>query len=132
MLCLITIVVETTAFAQTTTLSFTSIPISDPDLNAVGRGIEQWHYQNVVNVPVEGVNTDRLDVYHRFVWTKIEGPTMGSYNWRFFDSLVNDAIARKQKMSFGIMPLYPGGTMESGLVSFDGGLASYPLYLHNL
>jgi hypothetical protein len=66
--------------------------------------------QNIVNVPVEGVNTDtqRLDVYHRFVWTKIEGPTMGSYSWRFFDSLVNDAIARKQKMSFGIMPLYPG------------------------
>jgi len=131
-LCLITIVVETTAFAQTTTLSFTSIPISDPDLNAPGRGIEQWHYQNVVNVPVEGVNTDRLDAYHRFVWTKIEGSVLGSYTWQYFDSLVNNAILKKQKISFGIMPLYPGGTSEQGLVSFDGGLAAYPLYLHTL
>jgi len=129
---LVNIFVAIQLHSQATALSFTSIPISDPDLNAPGRGVEQWHDQNIVNVPVEGVNTQRLDVYHRFVWTKIEGPTMGSYNWRFFDSLVNDAIARKQKMSFGIMPLYPGGTMESGLVSFDGGLASYPLYLHNL
>src|SRR6188474_2158703 len=85
---LMIILIRTQVFPQAT-LSFTSIPISDPDLNAPGRGVEQWHDQNVVNVPVEGVNTQRLDVYHRFVWTKIEGPTMGSYSWRFFDSLVN-------------------------------------------
>ena len=35
-------------------------------------------------------------------------------------------------MSFGIMQLYPGGAVQDGLVSFDGGLASYPLYLHAL
>jgi hypothetical protein len=35
-------------------------------------------------------------------------------------------------MSFGIMQLYPGGTVQDGLVSFDGGFASYPLYLHTL
>jgi len=93
---LVNIFVAIQLHSQATALSFTSIPISDPDLNAPGRGVEQWHDQNIVNVPVEGVNTQRLDVYHRFVWTKIEGPTMGSYNWRFFDSLVNDAIARKQ------------------------------------
>src|SRR6476619_3519421 len=102
--------------AQTTPLSFTSIPISDPDLNAPGRGVEQWHDQNIVNVPVEGVNTQRLDVYYRFVWTRIEGPTLGSYTWTYFDSLVKNAITKKQKMSFGIMPLYPGGTPQSGLV----------------
>ena len=113
-------------------LSFTSIPVADPDLNAPGRGVEQWHDRNDVNVPTEGVNTQRLDVYHRFVWTKIEGPTLGSYNWSFFDGLVNDAITKKQKFSFGIMQLYPGGTVENGLVSFDGGVASYPLYLHTL
>lgn len=131
---LLLFIVLTTGYvlSQTTPLSFTSIPFSDADLNAPGRGVEQWHDQNLVNVPTEGVNTQRLDVYHRFVWTKIEGPTMGSYTWRFFDSLVNDAIVRKQKLSFGIMPLYPGGTTQQGLVSFGGGLASYPLYLHNL
>ncbi len=132
-LVLILIICDANYVLAQTPLSFTSIPISDPDLNAPGRGVEQWHDQNVVNVPTEGINTQRLDVYHRFVWTKIEGPTMGSYTWRFFDSLVNDAISRKQKMSFGIMPLYPGGTNAQGLVTFnDGGLASYPLYLHNL
>ena len=119
-------------FPQTTPLTFTSIPINDPDLNAPGRGVEQWHDRNEVNVPIEGTNTQRLDIYFRFVWTQIEGPTLGSYAWNYFDSLVNYAITRKQKMSFGIMPLYPGGTEENGLVNFDGGYAAYPLYLHNL
>ena len=119
-------------FSQTTSLSFTSIPVADPDLNAPGRGVEQWHDRNDVNVPIEGTNTPRLDIYFRFVWTRIEGPTLGSYTWNYFDSLVNYAIVRKQKMSFGIMQLYPGGAVQDGLVSFDGGLASYPLYLHAL
>ncbi len=119
-------------FSQTTSLSFTAIPISNADLNAPGRGVEQWHDQNLVNVPVEGTNTQRLDVYYRFVWTQIEGPTLGSYSWTFFDGLVNQAITKKQKFSFGIMQLYPGGATSNGLVSFDGGLASYPLYLHTL
>ena len=132
LLFLLSILMGTRVFPQSTPLSFTSIPVSDPDLNAPGRGVEQWHDQNLVNVPTEGVNTQRLDVYYRFVWTRIEGPTMGSYNWSYFDGLVNDAITKKQKLSFGIMPLYPGGTTQQGLVSFDGGLASYPLYLHNL
>jgi len=132
LLLLATILIGIQAFPQTTPLNFTSIPIGDPDLNAPGRGVEQWHDQNIINVPVEGTNTQRLDVYYRFVWTKIEGPTLGSYTWNFFDSLVNNAIIKKQKFSFGIMPLYPGGTAQNGLVSFDGGLASYPLYLHNL
>jgi hypothetical protein len=94
-------------FSQTTSLTFTSIPITNADLNAPGRGVEQWHDQNQVNVPVEGTNTQRLDVYYRFVWTQIEGPTLGSYSWTFFDGLVNQAITKKQKFSFGIMQLYP-------------------------
>jgi hypothetical protein len=131
-LLLTTIFVGIQVFPQTTPLTFTSISINDPDLNAPGRGVEQWHDRNEVNVPIEGTNTQRLDVYFRFVWTQIEGPTLGSYNWNYFDSLVNYAITRKQKMSFGIMPLYPGGTVQNGLVSYDGGYAAYPLYLHTL
>ena len=81
---------------------------------------------------MEGTNTQRLDVYFRFVWTRIEGPTLGSYNWTYFDALVNDAIQKRQKFSFGIMTVCPGATTEHGLVSYDGGYSSYPLYLHNL
>src|SRR5262245_60934551 len=96
LLLVITISIGVQSYSQTTQLSFTSISLNDPDLNAPGRGVEQWHDQNVVNVPVEGTNTPRLDVYHRFVWTKIEGPTLGAYTWGFFDSLVNNAIIGKQ------------------------------------
>ena len=120
------------AFPQTTPLTFTSIPIANPDLNAPGRGVEQWHDRNDVNVPVEGTNTPRLDYYYRFVWTRIEGPTMGSYTWNYFDSLVRMAIQKKQKFSFGIMTVWPGGTLQEGLVSYGGGNSCYPLYLHNL
>jgi hypothetical protein len=58
-------------FSQTP-LSFTKIPYSDPDLNAPGRGAEQWHNANEVNIPVEGTNTPRLDVYFRFQWQELE------------------------------------------------------------
>jgi hypothetical protein len=131
-LLLLAIEISIQLLSQTTSLSFTSIPLTNADLNAPGRGVEQWHDQNIVNVPTEGVNTQRLDVYYRFVWTKIEGPTLGSYTWTFFDSLVNMAIQKKQKFSFGIMTVYPGGTLQNGLVSYDGGNSSYPLYLHTL
>lgn len=115
-------------------LSFTAIPFTDPDVNAPARGVEQWHNANEINVPVEGTNTARLDVYYRFVWTKLEGRTQGSYNWSYFDGLVNGAIARRQKMSFGIMSVFPGNEQEAGGQTFanGGGMGCYPEYLHNL
>lgn len=97
-----------------------------------GRGAEQWHNVVEVNVPTEGVNTTPFDVYHRFVWTRLEGPSQGSYNWSYFDGLVNAAIQKRQKMSFGIMTSYPDGNPNYGLASFDGGYAAYPQYLHQL
>ncbi len=112
--------------------SFTEIPYSSTDLINPGRGIEQWHDRNDVNVPAEGVNTQRTDVYYRFPWTRIEGSAQGSYNWSYFDGLVNAAIQRKQRFSFGVMQLYPEGTPEVGLAAYDGGYSSYPEYLHNL
>ena len=78
--------------------SFTEIPFSNDDIVNPGRGAEQWHDRIDVNVPSETVNTVPMDVYHRFVWTRLEGPTAGSYNWTYFDRLVNDAINKKQKM----------------------------------
>lgn len=112
-----------------TTRTWTSqlIPFSDPDFAAPGRGAEQWHDRNDVNL-----GYTPLDVYYRFVWTRLEGRTQGSYNWSYFDGLVNAAIQKKQKFSFGVMTVYPDGTVNEGLQTFSqGGLGAYPEYIHN-
>ena len=64
------------SFSQTT-LSFTTIPTSDPDFVAPGRAAEQWHDRTDVNIPVEGTNTRPMDVYYRFVATRIATNTQG-------------------------------------------------------
>src|SRR5688572_26905301 len=51
--------------------SFTEIPFGNDDLVNPGRGAEQWHDRVDVNVPSEAVKTQPLDVYYRFVWTRI-------------------------------------------------------------
>jgi hypothetical protein len=112
--------------------TFTEIPYGSADLVNPGRGAEQWHDRTDVNVPAEGTNTSPFDVYYRFVWTRLEGATQGSYNWSYFDGLINDAIRKKQKFSFGIMTVYPEGTPNEGLQAYDGGTGAYPEYLHNL
>ena len=68
------------SFSQTA-LSFTTIPTSDPDLVAPGRGAEQWHDRTDVNIPVEGNNTRPMDVYYRFVATRISTNTQGVYSF---------------------------------------------------
>ena len=82
--------------------SFSEIPFGNPDLVNPGRGAEQWHDRTDVDVPSEGAEAPAMDVYYRFVWTRLEGRTPGSYNWSYFDGLVNTAIQKKQKFSFGI------------------------------
>jgi hypothetical protein len=79
-----------------TSLSFTAIPTSDPDLVAPGRGAEQWHDRTDVNVPVQGTNTRPMDVYYRFVATRISTNTKGVYNFSYLDNFINDAIDGKQ------------------------------------
>lgn len=120
------------AQATGSAFTFTEIPFGNTDLINPGRGVEQWHNGNDVNVPTQGVNTQRLDVYYRFPWTKIEGSTQGSYTWSYFDGLINSAIQKKQKFSFGIMTLFPDANTSGGLVAFGGGYSCYPSYLHNL
>lgn len=113
--------------SQTYNLSFTQIPFSDPDLNRPGAGAEQWHDRNDVNL-----GYTPLDVYWRFVATRIATPTRGVYNWSFFDNIFEQAKAKGQKVSFGIMTVYPDGDPGVGLISIPGGgYASYPLWLHN-
>lgn len=113
--------------------SFTAIPFSDPDLNAPGRGAEQWHDRNDVNVPTEGTRTIPRDRYQRFVATRIANNTRGSYNWTFFDNLVRECISNNQRLSFGVMTVYGDGNTSHGLVQFsDGGFAAYPEWLQNI
>ncbi|MGZ8540095.1 MAG: DUF4832 domain-containing protein [Chitinophagaceae bacterium] len=127
--------IPTTATTPATTalkpFTFTEIPYSSADLVNPGRGAEQWHGGNEVNLPSAATSTQRLDVYYRFVWTRLEGASQGSYNWSYFDGLVNNAIQKRQKLSFGIMTSYPEGTTNEGLQTYDGGYAAYPQYLHD-
>ncbi|MEP7371985.1 MAG: DUF4832 domain-containing protein [Chitinophagaceae bacterium] len=124
--------ISATATPGLKAFSFTEIPFTNADLINPGRGAEQWHDRTDVNVPSETVKSTPFDVYYRFVWTRLEGTTQGSYNWSYFDKLVNAAIAKKQKFSFGVMTVYPEGTTNEGLQSYDGGTGAYPQYLHNL
>ena len=118
----------TTPTTGGTAVTFTEVPFSNTDLINPGRGVEQWHNANEVNVPTEGVNTTRTDMYYRFSWVQFEGATQGSYNFSTFDNIINGAISRKQKFSFGIMTLNPDG----GGTSYGGGSSYYPQYLHDL
>jgi hypothetical protein len=106
------LIVSNVSLSQTS-LSFPAIPVSDPDLVAPGRGAEQWHDRTDVNVPVQGTNTRPMDVYFRFVATRITTNTRGVFNWNYLDNLFNDAIDNRQKLSFGIMTLYPGFLVPS-------------------
>ena len=116
-------------FAQTAPLSFTPIPYSDPDIISPGRGAEQWDNGNdKINNPVADTNHRSLDVYYRFPWTRLEGDSLGSYDWTHFDNIIKDAIDHGQKLSFGIMPVHDG----LGSVTYDGAKSAYPVYLHKL
>ena len=112
-------------------LSFTQIPYSDADLNRPAAGAEQWHNFNVVNIPTEGTNTQRLDVYYRspLTWAKIE-TAKDVYNWTPVINMLNGAIDKKQKVTLGFMSVYHDP--EDGVISYDGGRSAYPLYLHQL
>ncbi len=123
-------VVSIVGHSQTTNVTFTSIPYSDPDFNAPARGVEQWHGGNEVNVPLASTNTPRIDKYYRFSWNHFE-TTQGNYTWSDFDQQINAAIDAGQKFSFGIMTSCPG--CELGWNNNTaGGLMTYPAYLHNL
>ena len=116
-------------FSQTTPLTFTQVPYSAPDIISPGRGAEQWDFgSEKINNPSADTNIRSLDVYYRFAWNVLEGDSINSYNWTFFDNLMKQTIDSGQKLSFGIMPVYDG----NGTVVYDGARSAYPLYLHKL
>jgi len=119
------------AVAQTT-LSFTPIPYTDPDIISPGRGAEQWEDGRfAINYPLKDLLKPSLNVYHRFTWNQFE-PTQGSYTWKDFDQFMRNAINKGQKLSFGIMTCFPDGAGRIGIVEYDNGNAAYPEYLHRL
>jgi Domain of unknown function (DUF4832) len=116
--------------SQDNSFSITLIPVTDYDFNRPGAGAEQWIGQNTVNIPVEGVNTPRLDAYYRFSWSQFQpyGAKPNEYDFTAFDAQIKDAISKRQKFSFGIMTICStcgGGT------KLDSFSLQYPLYLHN-
>lgn len=115
----------------TTAFTISPIPYTDPEIIGAGRGAEQWHSQNTVNIPTEGTNTQRLDVYHRsqLCWSVLE-KTQGVYDMTPLTRLLNDAITKRQKVSFGVMSVYHDAEPQVAL--YDGARSAYPEYLHRL
>src|SRR5687768_13027619 len=117
--------------ATNDSLSFQLIPYEEADIIAPGRGAEQWHNgSESINNPTADTLLQSLDVYYRFTWNRLEGPVQDSYDWKYFDGLVKEAIDKGQKLSFGIMTCY--GDEAEGVIKYDGGVSAYPLYLHHL
>ena len=120
--------------AQTTPLTYTIIQTTATDLNRPGGGAEQWTAgQNVVNIPTQGVNTQRLDAFYRFIWYQLQpqsasGPGL-NMNFTLFDAQVQDAINKGQHFSFGIMINY--FEQISDVPTTGGGGYSFPLALLN-
>lgn len=95
--------------------------------------VEQWFDQNYAAIPTTAAPAQRLDVYWRFLWTQIEGPTAGSYSWVKLDQVFNAAIQKRQRVGIGIFLHCPGGCDPfNGPVFYDGFSSGYPLYLHQL
>lgn len=114
------------------TITFPEKPLSAPGLSkTTGAGAEQWHDRNDVNIPVQGINTTRTNVYWRRNFMSICTATRKQYNWAWLDARFAEASTKRQKIAFGFMDLYPEGNAEHGLVQYDGAWASYPKFLND-
>ncbi|MEJ0083041.1 MAG: PKD domain-containing protein [Puia sp.] len=124
--------IQLAGLAQTTNLTFTQIPLTDPEFMRPGAGANEWTGdQNIVNIPVQGTNTQRLDRYWRFTWLDFQAATVaaGSYNFSVFDSKIQESITKGQTFSFGIMQQC-GGCDANQQTSMGGATMLYPNYLH--
>jgi hypothetical protein len=113
------------SFSQTA-LTFTSIPVSDPDLVAPGRGAEQWHDRTDVNIPVEGTNTRPMDVYYRFVATRIS-TAQKAYITSPILTICSMMLSMQAKTLLWYHDMLPGWCTDVGLVAYDGGTGCYPI-----
>ncbi|HLA58027.1 MAG TPA: DUF4832 domain-containing protein, partial [Puia sp.] len=125
--------IQLAGLAQTTNLTFTQIATSDPEYMRPGAGANEWSYdQNVVNIPVQGTNTQRLDRYWRFTWLDFQpaNGTAGAYNFAVFDSKIQQSISKGQTFSFGVMQQC-GGCDANLQTNISGAVMLYPTWLHN-
>jgi Domain of unknown function (DUF4832) len=115
--------------SQDNASSLIQIQPLDSDFNRPGAGAEQWNDQNIINIPVEGINTQRLDAYYRFYWLQFQGldSAENKYDFSAFDQQINDAIRKRQKFSFGIMTICSSCDLGRSLEGFK---LQYPVYLH--
>lgn len=146
----VVVTAQTTATTTTTTtFSTVTIPVNPPDPPPSGggeislsfeketayyerdfAGVEDWNQQNTCPIPANNPQ-QRHDLYWRGLWTQFEGPTQGSYNWTVFNQWINTAIQKRQRFSFGIFAVCPGGCDPfNGPVFYDGASSGYPLYIH--
>lgn len=117
---------------STTSLNFTAIPLTDPDIVAPFRGTEKWHdmaASDRIDYPTQGAHQEPGDAYYRsgISWDKLE-TSQGVYNWSIIDRLINACIDKNQKFSFNIMTLHPG---SNDGINAGGANMKYPLYVHN-
>lgn len=118
-----------TGCAQTTQLSFPKVLT---DLNRPGAGFNEWSYdQNIVNIPTQGVNTQRLDRYWRFTFLDFQSfnGLAGTYDFTIFDQKIQQSITKGQTFSFGVMQQC-GGCDANLQGNVSGSVMLYPLWLH--
>lgn len=121
--------------AQTTNLTYSNIPFGNADLQRPEAGANEWSYdQNIVNIPVQGTNTKRLDRYWRFNWRDFQ--TTGSastYSFATLDQKIQQSIDNGQGFSFGVMQMCSACDIASNInVIVSGAKMMYPDFLHTL
>lgn len=96
-------------------------------------GVEDWQGQNYAGIPSDANEAQRQDYYIRLSWSQLESSPQGNYTFGKIDSEFRKAIDRRQKISFGIMTVCPGGCDSfNGPINYDSASSIYPEYLHNL
>lgn len=122
------------SFGQTTSMSFSTIPTTDPDLQRPGCGANQWIGANVIVLPGTSTQSTRMDAYNRMTALAITqyNSAQGVYDFTYFDQQIQSAIIRRQRFSFAIMQNF-GTDGGNGIPGSGPGGSSlrYPLYLHN-
>lgn len=116
----------------TIALFFLASFASAQDFSRPGAGANEWSYdQNIVNIPTQGVNTQRLDRYWRFTWLDFQpgNGSAGVYNFSIFDSKIQQSISKGQTFSFGVMQQC-GGCDANLQTNISGSVMLYPTWLH--
>lgn len=118
----------TTAPVTGTTFTTDTIPFSDYDFVAPGRGANTFHsFTQSVKLPDPNTVTWSMDNDARFLWSQLQPTSAGVFNWTDFDIHINASIDKGQKFSFGIMTVCTG----CGQPSVGGAALGYPAFLHN-